>query len=187
MSVLDNALRQIWTHGLKIVEIWKNASPTSSFGAQDIQLDLTRYDLCAVEHSTAIGGDTRFLITDTARLSELGEGYNGALIFGAFNPQTLQIPELQKYNFIMLLSQYSGGSYFNNSLIIPTEIGTNGAIAVGITMLVSRNFHIVDKAITFENGRLRSTYGSDGTTNNTVALPAYIFGIQLLGGGNTEN
>lgn len=84
MSVLDNALRQIWTHGLKIVEIWKNASPTSSFGAQDIQLDLTRYDLCAVEHSTAIGGDTRFLITDTARLSELGEGYNGALIFGAF-------------------------------------------------------------------------------------------------------
>ena len=108
--------------------------------------------------------------------------WKNASITSAFNPQTLQIPELQKYNFIMLLSQYSGGSYFNNSLIIPTEIGTNGAIAVGITMLVSRNFHIVDKAITFENGRLRSTYGSDGTTNNTVALPAYIFGIQLLGG-----
>lgn len=42
MSVLDNALRQIWTHGLKIVEIWKNASPTSSFGAQDIQLVLLK-------------------------------------------------------------------------------------------------------------------------------------------------
>lgn len=101
---------------------------------------------------------------------------------GSFNPQTLQIPTLQKYDLMMLLSQYSGGSYLNNSLIMPTEIGTNGAIAVGINMLVSRNFHIVDKAITFENGKSRSTYGSDGTTNNTVALPAQIFGIQLLGG-----
>lgn len=45
MSVLDNALQQIWKDGIKLVEVWRNASPASSFAAQTIPIDMSQFDI----------------------------------------------------------------------------------------------------------------------------------------------
>ena len=47
MSVLDNALRQIWAHGVKLIEEWRNASPESNFPAQTIPLP-DKYNFAAI-------------------------------------------------------------------------------------------------------------------------------------------
>lgn len=47
MSVLDNALRQIWTHGVKLIEEWRNASPGSNFPAQTIPFP-DKYNFAAI-------------------------------------------------------------------------------------------------------------------------------------------
>ena len=51
MSALDRALQQIWVHGVKIKELWKNVSPASTFGEQTIPIsDIEKYQLCLVIH-----------------------------------------------------------------------------------------------------------------------------------------
>lgn len=45
MSVLDNALRALFANGCKVEEVWRNASPASTFPAQKITTDLSSFDL----------------------------------------------------------------------------------------------------------------------------------------------
>ncbi len=45
MSVLDNALRALFVNGCKVEEVWRNASPASTFPAQKITADLSSFDL----------------------------------------------------------------------------------------------------------------------------------------------
>ena len=74
MNELDNALRQIWTHGVKLIEEWRNASPGSNFLAQTIQFP-DKYNFAAI-----VGSDyaTGVII--------LEKGMTGSLIrIGAIN------------------------------------------------------------------------------------------------------
>lgn len=48
MSVLDNALRALFVNGCKVEEVWRNASPASTFPAQKITTDLSSFDLVVI-------------------------------------------------------------------------------------------------------------------------------------------
>lgn len=47
MSVLDNAIQTLLGLATEIKELWVNASPKSSFAAQKINIDMSRY-MCVV-------------------------------------------------------------------------------------------------------------------------------------------
>lgn len=53
MSVIDNAIQQLFTNGCKIKKLWANASPTSQFAAQKITLSMTNYDAVLVEFESS--------------------------------------------------------------------------------------------------------------------------------------
>ena len=44
MSVVDNAIQQLFKNGCKIKKLWTNASPTSQFAAQKITADMGAFD-----------------------------------------------------------------------------------------------------------------------------------------------
>lgn len=53
MSVIDNAIQQLFINGCKIKKLWTNASPTSQFAAQKITLSMTNYDAVLAEFKTS--------------------------------------------------------------------------------------------------------------------------------------
>jgi hypothetical protein len=57
MSVVDNAIQQLFKNGCKIKKLWTNASITSSFTAQDISVKTTGCDGVMVTFRRASSGD----------------------------------------------------------------------------------------------------------------------------------
>lgn len=53
MSVLDNALQALFANGCKVKKLWMNASPTSQFTAQKINLTLSNYGAVLAEFKTS--------------------------------------------------------------------------------------------------------------------------------------
>lgn len=53
MSAIDNALQALFVNGCKIKKLWTNASPTSQFTAQKINLTLSNYDAVLAEFKTS--------------------------------------------------------------------------------------------------------------------------------------
>ncbi len=47
MSTLDNAIQNTFSESVKIRKVWTNASPTSTFVAQKININMSQY-MCAV-------------------------------------------------------------------------------------------------------------------------------------------
>lgn len=52
MSVIDNALRQIWKDGIKLKKLWTNASPGSDFAGQNLTLPDNDADMLAITHES---------------------------------------------------------------------------------------------------------------------------------------
>lgn len=84
MSVLDNALQALFQMAHKEL-LWKNASPTSTFAEQNISVNLSEYDMIAIEHATPINGIIFAFVTDISPVEKLGLTNNsGELVYGAF-------------------------------------------------------------------------------------------------------
>lgn len=53
MSAIDNALQALFANGCKVKKLWMNASPTSQFTAQKINLTLSNYGAVLAEFKTS--------------------------------------------------------------------------------------------------------------------------------------
>lgn len=53
MSAIDNALQALFVNGCKVKKLWMNASPTSQFTAQKINLTLSNYGAVLAEFKTS--------------------------------------------------------------------------------------------------------------------------------------
>lgn len=52
MSGIDNAIKQLWKDGIKLKELWTNASPTSDFAGQILTLPENNADMLAIIHES---------------------------------------------------------------------------------------------------------------------------------------
>ena len=77
-NLVDNAIQKLFKDGCKIVKLWENASPTSSFLGQTITIPSVRsYDYLLVEARATLNDGTIYFQA-LARTS----GENGRLITG---------------------------------------------------------------------------------------------------------
>ena len=53
MSVLDNAIQTLLKLGIEVKKVWENASPTSGFAAQSINIGTSDYDFAMILHQSA--------------------------------------------------------------------------------------------------------------------------------------
>lgn len=97
MSVLDNALQALF--GMTHKEIlWENASPTSSFAAQTIDLNLSEYDAIEIE----AGKMTTSLVVNSFKISK-SDNYDvlnlqflygaNSRLYGYYRPVEIRISE----------------------------------------------------------------------------------------------
>lgn len=63
MSVLDNALQTLFKLGVEVKKVWTNASPTSGFAGQDINIGTSDWDFAMILHRSAnVNGGQRLAI-----------------------------------------------------------------------------------------------------------------------------
>ena len=63
MSVLDNALQTLFKLGIEVKKVWENASPTSGFAAQNINIGTSDYDFAMILHwSMNVSGGYRLAV-----------------------------------------------------------------------------------------------------------------------------
>ena len=97
MSVLDNALQALFSVAHKEI-LWENASPTSSFAAQTIDLNLSEYDAIEIE----AGKMTTSLVVNSFKISK-SDNYDvlnlqflygaNSKIYGYYRPVEVRISE----------------------------------------------------------------------------------------------
>lgn len=97
MSVLDNALQALFSMAHKEI-LWENASPTSSFAAQTIDLNLSEYDAIEIE----AGKMTTSLVVNSFKISK-SDNYDvlnlqflygaNSKIYGYYRPVEVHISE----------------------------------------------------------------------------------------------
>lgn len=64
MSVIDNALQALIGLSVEIKKRWENASPTSNFAAQNINIGTSDYDFLIVPQQSATRGGAQTITTD---------------------------------------------------------------------------------------------------------------------------
>ena len=64
MSVIDNALQALIGLSVEIKKRWENASPTSNFAAQNINIGTSDYDFLVVPQQSATRGNAQTITTD---------------------------------------------------------------------------------------------------------------------------
>lgn len=86
MSVLDNAIQTLFKLGIEVKRVWRNASPASTFAAQDITVaDITNCDFVLFLHSTLSNGMILETISGLIPVNSPNVAWpSGQLIFGAF-------------------------------------------------------------------------------------------------------
>ena len=97
MSVIDNALQALFSMAHKEI-LWENASPTSSFAAQTIDLNLSEYDAIEIE----AGKMTTSLVVNSFKISK-SDNYDvlnlqflygaNSKIYGYYRPVEVRISE----------------------------------------------------------------------------------------------
>lgn len=97
MSVLDNALQALFSMAHKEI-LWENASPTSSFAAQTIDLNLSEYDAIEIE----AGKMTTSLVVNSFKISK-SDNYDvlnlqflygaNSKLYGYYRPVEVRISE----------------------------------------------------------------------------------------------
>ena len=58
---IDKALQQLFKLGIEVKKVWTNSSPTSSFAAQTLALDLNDKDFVLIECRSSTGNDYKSL------------------------------------------------------------------------------------------------------------------------------
>lgn len=135
MSVLDNALQALFSMAHKEL-LWENASPTSSFAAQNVSVNTSGYDGVMVPFRRASSSDAA--PSGTAIVMNYGGGDQ-------------------------ILIEYAASMLFRD------------------VVWNSRS------KITLSDCKRLMQYAVSGSreTENALLIPVAIYGIQLLGGGNT--
>lgn len=97
MSALDNALQALFQMAHKEI-LWENASPTSSFAAQTIDLNLSEYDAIEIE----AGKMTTSLVVNSFEISK-SDNYDvlnlqflygaNSKLYGYYRPVEVRISE----------------------------------------------------------------------------------------------
>ena len=136
MSVVDNAIQQLFKNGCKIKKLWTNASITSSFTAQDVRANTTGCDGVMVTFRRASSSDA---------------GPSGTAI----------------------VMNYGGGDQI--------------LIEYAAAMLFRDVVWNSRSKITLSDCKRLIQYAVTGSreTKNALLIPVAIYGIKLLGGGNT--
>ena len=162
MSVLDNAIQTLFKLGIEVKRVWKNASPTSTFAAQDIAVaDITNCDFVLFLHGTLSNGTIFETISDLVP-TELPNPArpSSQLIFGAFC-QTGSAVSTRGYNGSRRVGieedkiSFSSGSRTtdgptgpaDNKMCIPYEIYTIKIIGGGhrVARFIKSLFHIRER------------------------------------------
>nr|DAY29960.1 MAG TPA: hypothetical protein [Caudoviricetes sp.] len=136
MSVVDNAIQQLFKNGCKIKKLWTNASITSSFTAQDVRANTTGCD----------GVMVTFRRTSSSDAAPSGTA---------------------------IVMNYGGGDQI--------------LIEYAATMLFRDVVWNSRSKITLSDCQRVMQYAVTGSRQkeNALIIPVAIYGIQLLGGGNT--
>ena len=137
MSVVDNAIQQLFKNGCKIKKLWTNASPTSQFTAQKINLTLSNYGAVLAEFKTSTA---------------------------------------------ISASEYCRICFEDNEDWADTLANTNLDEVVEIR---TRQYAVSSTGVQFQQGYGKSITNAGTSVRNDYAIPLTIYGIQLLGGGNT--
>ena len=136
MSVIDNAIKQLWKDGAKIKRIWANISPSSMFDAQTIFIDNSPFDKVKIFYKTNLADSNDYTDCQSIEVNVSGNGFmtgiagNNGLAAGTvtiaarscevtptgiiFASSGYWIPNNDAYK------EFSGE---HNNWIIPTEIG----------------------------------------------------------------
>ena len=134
--------------------------------------------------SINIGGQNYLLGGEGSSLDSLWENPNPS---EAFEAQTLEIPNIMEYDFILLQSNsiWKTNTEGGSSVIIPTSTVkkinntyylSNGCFIAKTntnTYYTSRNFYVTENSVVFSYGK------QDGSTNNECCVPNFIYGIKL--------
>lgn len=125
ISLAINGVINKFGGSLIIEELWKNASPTSNFPRQEVEIDVSDYDFLMVEVHYAYTVDEtiicfgkpnkQFLLTATAWASYSNVGYNSRLMVPTANG--IQIESAYTHN----MASTSSGTQ-NNDYLIPCVI-----------------------------------------------------------------
>lgn len=133
MSALDRALQQIWVHGVKIKELWKNVSPASTFGEQTIPIsDIAKYQLCLVIHG--VTNDLNEVGTSIVALDP-EEDFTAQLIYGTYVGTNTTTATRRGSNARREVQKQTEGLLFGGGIltkgdggIISTELNNNTCI-----------------------------------------------------------
>lgn len=162
MSVLDNALQTLFKLGIEVKRVWKNASPTSTFAAQDIAVaDITDCDFVLFLHSTLSNGTILETVSDLVPTELPNPALpSSQLTFGSFC-QTGTATSTRGYNGARRVGikedkiSFSGGlrttdgptGPADNKVCIPYEIYTIKFIGGGnrIARFIKSLFHVRER------------------------------------------
>ena len=125
MSVVDNAIQQLFKNGCKIKKLWTNASITSSFVAQDVSVNTSGYDGTMVSFRRNNTDDGA--VSGTALIVNYGGGDQVLIEYAAtmlFRDVVWNSRSQIKFGDCKRLIQYavSGSRETVNNLLIPVAI-----------------------------------------------------------------
>ena len=123
MSVVDNAIQQLFKNGCKIKKLWTNASPRSSFPAQDITVPSNNADILYIPIKAY--SDTESDLSGSSVFITFGRGNQAIaqrqarIVSRGF--QWLKRTKISVYDALDVMT-YAGTRTNDNTLLIPEAI-----------------------------------------------------------------
>lgn len=129
-NLIDNAIQQLFKDGCKIVKLWENASPTSSFEPQDILVPCGEYDGIVISYKSSNASQTYEFISgcrykeDTMLPGEIATSIDSGGQSAQFNfrNNVLQANKIIFYGAWYKTVESGANTVNNNALIIPIII-----------------------------------------------------------------
>lgn len=103
-------------NGLSVTLLWENASPTSSFSPQTISMDLSGYDMAAIE--TYYSTEYNFLLSAFGRIE--GKDILTIMASGRENKVGTRGVTVSETGFVFSYARYGGAE--NNTYCVPVRI-----------------------------------------------------------------
>lgn len=120
-SEINNRLSKLDNTPISMELLWENASPTSAFAAQTINIsDLQDYDLIMVRAKYSIGAYPSFT---AFYKTTIGENNSINIVVSSIVNRGFVIKsDSISFNEANILANYAGSSSVNNNVCIPIEI-----------------------------------------------------------------
>lgn len=97
----------------------------------------------------------------------------------SFPAQTISLPGLQDYDFIIITFAYSTGAYPSLSMLSGTNVGENIGANIPGSVVGRRSCTIQSGGIQFAAANRLTTYGGNATTDNGVVIPRSVIAFKL--------